>query len=131
MFCYCTTDKLIENGISITSDLYLYPWNCPDEVAEKGKTLINANSIKAVDFWECEPRSDAGIYDKKTSCVTLSISFENLVFNGEKFVGVYMNSLNKILYFGGESITIINNSKFVGGWGDITEGVEYYLVNNK
>ena len=131
MLCYHTIDKPIENGINISSDLYLYPWNCPDELTAEGEKLINNNSIKKVDFWECEPRSDAGIYDRRTSSSTIALSFADLVYDGDAFAGVYIKERNKILYFGKNSITVIYKSEFVGGWGDITEGAEYYLVNKK
>ncbi|MBQ4066266.1 MAG: hypothetical protein IJD22_01355 [Clostridia bacterium] len=130
MICYHTIDKPIENGVNLSSNLYLYPWDCPDEFIAEGEKLINTYSIKEVDFWECEPRSDAGIYDKRTSCSTISLSFTDLVYDGEAFVGVYIKRINRILYFGQSGVTIINKSEYVGGWGDITEGVEYYLANN-
>lgn len=116
---YCTVFERIHH--SLTSS---------DELTSQGEHLIKIWSIKKVEFWECEPRSDAGIYDKKTSSLTYGIRLEDLVFDGNSFIGVYIEDAKKILYFNKGSITVVNHKEFVGGWGDITEGFEYYFIKN-
>ena len=131
MKCYYASNVNKENSIFLSNDkLYIFEYECPKSMFANGKELIEKYEIKKSKFWECVATSDNGIDDRRIEKYTYEISFENLVFDGENFIGVYIAEPQKILSFVDEqknSITIITEEKFVGGWGDITEGYSYRL----
>ena len=126
MKCYFTSKKSLENSIFVSNDeLYIFEHECPEDAVEKGNQLIDKYEIIKNKFWECVATSDNGIDHRKTEKYTYEILFENLVFDGKAFIGVYLSEPQQILSFTDESkssISVITEEKFVGGWGDITEG---------
>ena len=131
MKCYFASSDNKENSIFVSNDeLYIFECECPENVLVKGTALIEKYEIRKSKFWECVATSDNGIDDRRSEKYTYEISFENLVFDGENFIGVYIAEPQRILSFVDEqksSLTIITEEKFVGGWGDITEGYSYWL----
>ncbi len=135
MKCYFSSNENKENSILVSQDeIYIFEHECPENAITKGNQLKDKYEIIKTKFWECCATSDNGIDDRQTDNYTYEILFENLVFDGEAFIGVYLSEPQQILSFTDErksSITVITEEKFVGGWGEITEGYSYCLSEKK
>lgn len=130
MKCYWIISEAKENAIFIQeNNMSLIVAECPDDKIELADSIIKKWEMEENVFWECVARSDNGIDDRRSDSHVYPIRFEDLVFDGEKFVGVYIAKPNCILYFDkhAKQSIIVNSEEFLGGWGDVSEGYSYFL----
>lgn len=131
MNCYFVGTAERKDTIFISGEsFYIFESECPEDKIAAGETLIHDWEIGQSKFWKCVARSDNGIDDSRSERCCSPISFEILVFDGERFIGVFLPEQKEILSFidnAKSKITVITKEEFVGGWGDISEGYSYWL----
>lgn len=130
MKCYFVTKKntFAQSGADMNGH-DIHPGECPEEKVESAKELQRKWEITECKYWSCVARSDSGIDHREEECRSLEICLEDLVFDGEDFVGVYLPQIQKILPLRERSgIGIVTSREFVGGWGDVEKGVWYSLT---
>lgn len=132
MKCYFITNEKSDDSIFIENmDCYIRKMECPEDKVEFGKAYVKRWELHRSDFSNCEATSDNGIDQRDSERYTFDISFDELVFNGKAFIGIYVNYPQAILSFSDSSkssITVIDDEHYVGGWGYVTEGSSYWLV---
>ena len=131
MNCYFITHAPKDGAIAIPGEEFsIFEATCPEDKLAEGHALIQAWEVQRNDFWECVATSDSGIDSRCADRSTLPIRFEDLVFDGSRFTGVYIADAQVILSFVDktkQSLERITSEKWVGGWGDITEGYALWL----
>ena len=132
MLCYRFVDEKAENAIQISDGTYIAACRCPAEVISEGEALVAGWTVRKDEFWSCVADSDGGIDDRRVNPFTCPFRFQDLVFDGTSFVGVYLEEINQILTFGSRwGIEVIDKTDWAGGWGDITEGRHYYFMKTQ
>ena len=135
MKCYFISKEEREDSVIVMSEgCCLFEAECPENKIEEGESLVQKWEIQKNRFMECVARNDNGIDDSRSERSSIQIDFDKLVFDGEKFIGVYFDEPNDILYFadaGKKRICKIISEEFVGGWGDVTEGCSYWITEKE
>lgn len=130
MNCWFLTDKQAPGAVALgKSELYVRADACPKNIVDDGTALLKNWQILQHDYWESVARSDGGIDGRDIDDTIIPLTFNDLLTDGERFVGVYLATQNIALFFDepDKGVNISNDEKFVGGWGDITQSRSYYL----